>query len=475
MWMVVIMDVSRRGFLTATAGVAASAVVTQIPQAKAASRKILRARSRQIEVAGKAATRYGLEQDSGVFGLTLDEGDQFDIQLVNELSVDTSIHWHGMEEPWQQDGVPYLSALPITSGGRADYSFPALPTGTRWMHSHFGLQEQNLLAAPLIIRDKVAQAEDAQEVVMFLEDFSWTSPEEIFANLRKPKPEMSMSKESDKKVGPDLNDVEFDAFLANDRTLDDPDVVAVEKGGKIRVRIINASASSNYTLDFGSLEGELIAVDGNPVIPFKASTFPLAIAQRADIMITMPSDGAAVPVLAHCEGRKMRSGIILRPKGAKAAKISTVTETEGPRVALEQEEKLRAARPLTGRKKVRSVPVDLTGSMSSYIWNMGVEGLSGLPVVIRKGKRVELVMVNKTPMSHPMHLHGHSFQVVGINGQRLQGAMRDTVLVPPKTTVTVALDTRNPGLWAFHCHNLYHLAAGMFSTMAYREIPRSSS
>jgi len=77
-------------------------------------------------------------------------------------------------------------------------------------------------------------------------------------------------------------------------------------------------------------------------------------------------------------------------------------------------------------------------------------------------------------MSHPMHLHGHSFQIVEINGTRIEGALRDTIMVPPKMTVTVALDTNSPGLWAFHCHNLYHLAAGMFSTMAYREIPQSN-
>lgn len=467
------MDISRRGFLM-TAGIAASASVAGIPIAEANQRKILHARTRQIEVDGKAATRYGVEQEKGTFGLTLDEGDQFDVQLINELNIDTLIHWHGMDEPWQQDGVPYLSAPPIPASGRADYNFPALPTGTRWMHSHFGLQEQNLLAAPLIIRDKAAMQEDAQEVVLFLEDFSWTSPEEIFDKLRKPKPMMEMGSKAGKDTGPDLNDVEFDAFLANDRTLDDPDVITVEKGGKVRLRIINASASSNYTIDLGSLQGELLAVDGNPVVPLTASTFPLAIAQRADIMIELPSDGSAVPVLAHCEGRKMRSGIVLAPKGARIAKIPTTADREGPRVGLDQEMLLHAAAPLVSRKVQRRIPVKLTGSMSSYIWNMGVEGLPGMPAVVSGNQRVELVMTNETPMSHPMHLHGHSFQVAGINGTRINGAIRDTIMVPPKTQVAVALDTRNPGLWAFHCHNLYHLAAGMFSTMAYRRIPQST-
>ena len=73
---------------------------------------------------------------------------------------------------------------------------------------------------------------------------------------------------------------------------------------------------------------------------------------------------------------------------------------------------------------------------------------------------MELVLTNQTMMPHPMHLHGHSFQVVAINGKRFAGAVRDTVLVPPKTTVIVAFDANNPGWWAFHCHLLYHQHAG---------------
>ena len=72
-------------------------------------------------------------------------------------------------------------------------------------------------------------------------------------------------------------------------------------------------------------------------------------------------------------------------------------------------------------------------------------------------------------MSHPMHLHGHHFQVVALNGNRFSGAMRDTVLVPPMQSVTIAVDANNPGKWAFHCHHLYHMASGMMTTISYEE------
>jgi FtsP/CotA-like multicopper oxidase with cupredoxin domain len=79
-------------------------------------------------------------------------------------------------------------------------------------------------------------------------------------------------------------------------------------------------------------------------------------------------------------------------------------------------------------------------------------------------------MTNRTMMSHPMHLHGHVFQVVAINGKRLSGALRDTVLVPAMTSVTIAFDADNPGRWAFHCHNLYHMESGMMTTLQYEGV-----
>jgi hypothetical protein len=163
----------------------------------------------------------------------------------------------------------------------------------------------------------------------------------------------------------------------------------------------------------------------------------------------MPADGSVVPVLARGEGPLLQTGVVLRPPGAAVAKISCEGSTAAPEVGLDQELLLRASQPLPARPVDRSVPVDLTGTMTGYIW--------GMPVIMR----------NVTIMAHPMHLHRHSFQVSEIAGQRLSGAMRDSILVPPKTTVQVVFDTNTPGLWAFHCHNLFHMVAGMFATVVY--------
>ena len=172
------MDLSRRTLLTATTGLAAGLAAGPSTRsvAQAAGRKTIRLAKRVIEVNGKPATRYGAFQPSGEWGITLNEGDTFDVRLENGLDVLSGLHWHGLNPPWRQDGVPYISGPPVAPGKFADYTFPALPAGTRWMHSHFGLQEQNLLAAPLIVREQSAIRSGLQEVVVLLEDFSWRKP-----------------------------------------------------------------------------------------------------------------------------------------------------------------------------------------------------------------------------------------------------------------------------------------------------------
>ncbi len=269
---------------------------------------------------------------------------------------------------------------------------------------------------------------------------------------------------------PDLNDVTFDAFLANDRTLTDPAVFDVERGAQVRLRLINGSASSNFIVDLGALDGTLVTVDGNPVVPRPVRRFPLAIAQRADIIVRIPSDAAAaLPILAVCEGRTLRTGFLLRPRGAAVVKVSETADTAAPALTLADEKALRAAVPLPARRVDRSVPVDLIGDMAAYTWGLQVHGMGGAPVTVDRGERVELVMRNTTMMSHPMHLHGHNFQVDGDRRRedcgrraRLRAGDADGDGEGECSTPT----TRAPG--PSTAHNLYRMAAGMFTTVVYR-------
>jgi FtsP/CotA-like multicopper oxidase with cupredoxin domain len=432
---------------------------------------VLRVQRRSIEVNGKPASVLGIRQPDGTPGLTTEVGKQFRVRVENELDVPTLIHWHGLTPPWQQDGVPDISGPAIPPGGSAGYDFPLRRGGTYWMHSHYGFQEQLLLSAPLIIKDG-SEDPNQQDVVFMLSDFSFTPPGKIFADLQArqpPKMEMPGMAMAAMQSKPDLNDVQYDAFLANGRTLADPDIIKVEPGGHVRLRIVNSSSMSAYHIDLGRLKGNLIAVDGIPVQPVRGRTFPITVAQRLDIELSIPKTAAAYPVLAVLEGERRQTGIVLLAGKGQVSRVSGMAGAASPPLTLALERSLRAVEPLAGRKVDRTHVIYLTGAMQGYRWSLNNVAWNKdvPPLKVSEGERVELVLINQTMMPHPMHLHGHSFQIVAIDGHRFPGAVRDTVLVPPKTTVIAAFDAGNPGWWAFHCHLLYHLDAGMFATLRY--------
>jgi FtsP/CotA-like multicopper oxidase with cupredoxin domain len=476
------------------AAVAAGATLDRPRAARAAGPLRLRADRRTLSVNGRAASVYGLGPAPGESVRRFTAGERFTVTLENALNEPTLVHWHGLTPPSAEDGTPDLSQPPLAAGAHYDYDFPLRRPGTFWMHSHVGFQRAQLLAAPLIIGDAGEAERDEQEVVIFLSDFSFRAPDEIFASLTGGKGAMhgmsgmgggshdmqgmnggSMAMDgkpmahgamAQMAMG-DVNDIDFDAYLANDRTLADPAMVRVEPGGHVRLRIINAAAATNFWIVLGALSGELIAVDGDPVMPVSGARFPLAMAQRLDLRLRLPAGQGAYPILALREGAAERTGIVLATAKGAVQKLEA-KGAAAPALDLALERKLRAAEPLSAQSVSRELVAELTGDMTGYVW--GINGKTyghDVPFNVRKGERVLLVMRNRTMMAHPMHLHGHHFQVAAIGNDRIAGALRDTVLVPAMGSVAVALDADNPGRWAFHCHNAYHMAAGMMTSLQY--------
>lgn len=506
-------SLNRRNFLTS---VAAGALVAAAGPALAGPATPLLVGYREIVVKGRSKQVFGLQQPDGAHGLILGPGERFRVALASAIRDPVLIHWHGQEPPASQDGVPELSQHPLPPGTVQIYDFVPRP-GTHWMHSHLGFQEQDLLAAPLIVRSAEEMRADVQEVVVMLHDFTFETPESILAGLgglsgsdphaghhaavsapaadpmagmdhsmhmmpsmtpaptsAPPPPAANPHAGHDMSGGAmDLNDVNFDAYLANDRTLDDPQVVRVESGGRVRLRLINASAQTNFFIDTGTLEAEAIAVDGNPIQPLRGRRFPLAIAQRLDLLLVLPAGAGAWPILAQREGAVERTGIVLATAGGAVTRLGdTATDAAGPLADDNFEHRLTALAPLAARAPDRRVTVKLTGTMSPYVWSLsGHESGENLPIEIRSGERVEFALRNDSPMAHPVHLHGHHFQVTGSerDGRRTRflGALRDTVLVAPQETVTIEFDATNPGRWAFHCHMLYHQLTGMMGEVRY--------
>lgn len=432
-----------------------------------ADETVLRVTEKKIFVEGKEASVFTITQPDGTFGLYLHKGQPFDVRLENHLNVPTSVHWHGLVLPNNQDGVAFITQFPIYPGLAYTYKFPLAQEGSFWMHSHLNLQEQKLLSAPLILYGPEDATIADKDVVVFLTDFTFKSPMTIFQGL---KCNQKHKMPDDKMMMKDIVEVDYDALLANNHTLDDPEILEVTPGSKVRLRVINGSSATNFLLSLGELEGEAIAVDGNRIQPLKGTGFELAIAQRIDILVTIPMQGGSFPLLAQGEGTNLQTGIVLITKGSKAPLLTPKIAQKAKALTNAQEAKLHAMTPLPERAVDKKLTVELGGNMQEYIWTLNGQSWPEVtPLVIEKGQRVEITFVNTSTMSHPMHLHGHVFQVTAINGKPLNGAMRDTVLVMPKSSLTIQFEANNPGVWPLHCHVTYHLEAGMLTVLRYND------
>ncbi len=475
----------RREFL---AGTAAAIAAPSFPSFAQTAPRLIAAK-RQIEVRGRLASVYGLTGANGKPGVFANEGERFTVAVENRIDDGLILHWHGQTkaDATQDRARPDGGAL--APGGVDRHDFELTP-GSHWMHAHT-LHEQLLLAAPMIAREK--DAGDVQDVVVMLHDFSFKSPDEILMGLTggaggghamhgggASTPGLMARMRNmlgggnhaghgapmSMPMAPHANDVPYDAYLANDRALDDPEIVRVTRGQRVRLRIINGGTATAFFIDTGALPATCIAVDGTPCLPHPGKHFPIAQGQRLDLLVEIPAGGGAFPILAQVEAAKARTGIVLATSGAAIAKLANDATTTAAHTDLSLDAVLRARDPLAERKADRVLPMVL-GEGPNYRWTINdrIHG-EDAPIAVKRGERIEFRFTNPTMMMHPMHLHGHHFQVVEIAGKRLSGPIRDTVIVPPQVSVAVAVEFDKPGDWYMHCHHLYHMATGMMTAVA---------
>ncbi|OGV20753.1 MAG: hypothetical protein A2X47_11010 [Lentisphaerae bacterium GWF2_38_69] len=435
---------------------------------------ILEVEYKDVTVDGKTVKVATIEQPDGTWGYYGEKGGEFDVIVKNKLDTPTVIHWHGLILPDSQDGVSGVTQLnPIDLGKEYHYKFKLVQSGTYWMHSHYGMQEQELVEAPFIIT--TADDKDYKQVVVMFQDFSFKSPSENLKELQsqspkddtmkidnKAMPGMAMNKE---EAAPDLNDVKYDAFLTNYHTDDNPEVVKVKPEEKVKLRFIDGSAATNYWVTLGGLKGQLIAVDGQSVKPIEVEKIQLALGQRADVIVTIPKEGGTYQILGQVEGLKAQTGIILTAEAkAEGFKIETEASEATPALNYDQDFLLHSLDKLLPELSTDTVRVKLSGDMDKYIWKINDQVWPDItPIKVKQNQRIVMIIDNETMMSHPMHLHGYDFKITNINGKSVDGPFRDTVLVQPMSTVIIQFDAINAGKWMFHCHNIYHMAAGMMT------------
>ncbi|GAA2632250.1 multicopper oxidase family protein [Streptomyces vastus] len=440
----------------------------------------------------------------------LTAGDTLAAELANQLpgKTTTSIHWHGIALRNDMDGVPPATQTAVCAGSTFTYRFIADAPGTYFFHPHVGVQLDRGLYAPLIVEDPREPLAYDDEWVIVLDD--WVdgvtgTPDEVFAELKQGMGGMDMGGDSGSGteshdmhnmgnmsddaspsasassggmssrfmlmgaesdlLGGDAGDVKYPYHLVNGRVAADPDVYTGKPGRKVRLRIINAGSDTAYRVALGGHRMTITHTDGFPIQHRQTDALLVGMGERYDVLVTL-GDGV-FPLVALAEG-KNANGLALVRTGSGSAPSATVRPKELSGTVMTAS-RLRAADDV----RLKSARIDvthqvkLTGGMMHYNWAIngkpfGMADSDASPILIEEGQRVRLDFVNDTTMWHPMHLHGHTYQL-GDSGPR-----KDTAIVLPKKKLSVFFDADNPGQWMLHCHNAYHGEAGMMTNVGYQ-------
>ncbi|MEU6578399.1 multicopper oxidase family protein [Streptomyces sp. NPDC046805] len=435
-------------------------------------------------------------------------GDVLSLTLANHLPTDTTLHSHGVRLRCDMDGVPNLTQEGIPSGTDFTYRFTVSHPGTYFVHSHSGMQPDRGLYAPLIVDDPKEPLAYDKEWILVLDDWldgvSGSTPDGVLTQLVHGR-HMSMddsgmnTKKSGMGMGPSHSgsasphtsasaksaggpsrllhgshssmlhseggSVAYPYYLANGRLPTDPSVFRARPGDRIRLRIINAGSETAFRVALAGHKMTVTHTDGYPVEHQQTDALLIGMAERYDVLVTA-KDGA-FPLVALAEGKDSRAFAVLRTSNRAAAPPHNARpdELDGivvPARRLSPHESVE----LSTREPDRSFRVRLTGGMKQYDWGIDHQSYSVTQRhPVRQGERVRLTVINATDMWHPVHLHGHTFAVYGLDGE---GARKDTALVLPHRKLVLEFDADNPGLWMLHCHNQYHSESGMMTVLGYR-------
>lgn len=301
--------------------------------------------------------------------LEFTEGDLAIINVINKMNVETSIHWHGLILPNFFDGVPYLTTPPIKPNSTFQYRIPINQSGTYWYHSHTMLQEQKGVFGSIVIQPKVKTLQYDKELVIVLSDWTNEKPINILRNLKrgnewyqiKKKTAVPLSKAianggflaqlkmwRDRMEGADIADVYYPAFLVNGEILAEyPDFKPDEK---VRIRLINASSSTYYWVDFGGGDPTIVSSDGVDVKPVKKNRFLFAIAETYDVIITIPE--GKLEIIATAQDGSGHSTIHIGKGDLYSAKvIDTPNKVEMMKQMAKMDMKMGAPSLINNKKK----------------------------------------------------------------------------------------------------------------------------
>lgn len=414
------------------------------------------------------------------------QGDNVKIVLKNELPEPITIHWHGYPVPNNQDGVPGVTMDAIKPGETFTYEFTATVPGTYWYHSHQKSAEQvdKGLYGTLIVEPKNEEKVD-RDYTLVLDE--WMSDPDAESHM-----DMNMSgmdhsnmnngNSSDNQqmdmssMGHDMMNM-YDIFTINGKSGSAVKPLKVKKGEKVRLRLVNAGYMS-HKLHLHGHEFKIVATDGQPLKdpqPIKDELLNIAPGERYDIEFIANNPGEW---LLECHGDM---------EGADGMKVKIQYEDQTNNTDKENAKKDLPIVDMTkyGKHELGQFTLDQKYDVE-YTMDLGTAmGKDGMvytingktypetaPVNVKKGDLVKVKLVNNSPKDlHPMHLHGHFFQVLSKNGKPITGSplIKDTLNLKPGEEYVVAFKADNPGNWMFHCHDLHHASAGMVTEVKYTD------
>lgn len=389
------------------------------------------------------------------------EGDRVRIALDNRLPIDTTVHWHGLPVPSDQDGNPMD---PVRPGTARVYEFdtPAGTAGTYWYHPHAhrttAEQVSMGLAAPFIVRAADDPLAHIPEVALLV---------------------TGIRLDANGQVSPD-GPLDFtvgrlgEQLLVNGGRLP---VHAVRAGETQRWRILNATSARYLRLALDGHAFTLVGTDGG-LLAAPAGPLPeilVAPAQRVEVLVTVSTTPGARFTL-----RSLRHAIDTMGMGTYASEdlLTVATTTESPVAALPIPATLRAMAnpgPAVARKRVvlTQSGMGMMGGMFGFLINGRTFDMNRVDFVSTLGEVEDWEIVNDTLMDHPIHIHGTQFRLVSreSRGQVVAApyaAWIDTVDVPSGTTATIRVRQDLPGKRMVHCHILEHEDAGMMAVLEVR-------
>jgi FtsP/CotA-like multicopper oxidase with cupredoxin domain len=439
---------------------------------------------------------HGLAYNNRVPGplLRVRYGQRFRARFVNHTGSVSTVHWHGMILPNRMDGVPNVTQVPVPEGGEFIYEFKPDPPGFRWYHSHVAAQLPLGLFGAFIVEDPKDEPADV-EVVLILHDvpdmrsyhraLAGTSDVRMVAPLGAPElvgmsmPGMQMKGRSMSRNGMG-DEVAYLARCINGACYPETSPIAVKVGQRVRLRILNASPTITHYVRLGGHRLRVTHSDGNQLPrPVEVDALRIGVAERYDAWFEVSKPGAwllqaiANDAMASEQALRIYTPGMERKPPERPPEILTGAEYFTYQLA-------GAAGPLQRPLVPGKIDVETELTLGGGKWGDPRWTINGAvwpntpKILVRHGDRVLVRFKNPTDMDHPMHLHGHVFHLVEINGQSLRDPLpKDTTLVPGNGGSAAWLfeATSPPGRWVLHCHNAVHLQDGMMAEVRYVASP----